>query len=69
MGQVDAADAGGRPHGEALGQRDAHGGRLQKVEELHLLAVLGAGRIAKGGPDAAVLFGDEIVVAQFSAAP
>ncbi len=60
MREVEAADAGAGPHGEGLG--DLHAGVGFDVEQLPdgaLLGVVGAGGIAGGGADAAILFLDE----------
>src|SRR5205809_1076104 len=65
MRKIKAADARAGPHGAAFGQFDA--GVLFGVEQLPerpLLGVVGAGRIAGGGADAAVLFADQILGGQ-----
>ena len=62
VGEVEAADGGGGVHGEALGEPDP--GRFLDVEEVPerpLLGVVGAGGIAGGGADAAVLLVDQVV--------
>ena len=61
--QVVAGDRGARPHRERLGQPDARPRlRLEQVEERPLLGVVGAGRVARGGPDALVALGDQVRV-------
>src|SRR5690606_11880912 len=65
VGEVQAADAGAWPHGERLGDADA--GALLDLEQAPeggFFGVVGAGGVAGGGADAAVLFGDEVVVAE-----
>ena len=65
VGEVEAADARAGPHGERLG--DQHAGVRLDVEqapERALLGVVGAGGIAGGRADAAILFVDELVGAQ-----
>ena len=60
VGEVEAADAGAGPHGEGLG--DLHAGVGLDVEQApdgSLLGVVGAGGVAGGGADAAILFVDE----------
>src|SRR5690349_24993944 len=52
--QVDAADGGCRGHREALGQRQPGTRRVEQLEELRLLAVVRARRIAEGRADSAV---------------
>ena len=62
MGKVKAADAAGRPHRAAFGQLDAgvffH---VQQIPERPLFRVVGTGRIAGGGADAAILFLDQLL--------
>src|SRR5579859_1375028 len=63
MREVPAAHRRRGPHREALGERDARAlRRAQEVEQRALLGVVGAGRVAGRGPDAAVLLRDEVVV-------
>ena len=61
MGKIEARDAGGRVHGVAFGEADA-GGPLgvEQLEERALFGVVGLGRVAGGGADAAVFFGDQV---------
>ena len=54
MGEVQAADARRRRHRGVLGQIDADAPRVEQIEQLELLAVVGARRIAEAGPDAAM---------------
>ena len=61
MRQVEAADAGRRRHRQALGQAHADGCGLQHAEHVALDAVVGAGRVARRGADAAVLLGDQFL--------
>jgi len=59
VGEIEPADAAGREHGEAFGERDP--GVPLGVEELPerpLLSVVGLRWIAGGGADAAVFFAD-----------
>ena len=62
MGEIKAADACAWPHGTALGQRNAgvflH---VQQVPQNPFLSMIRAGGIPGGGPDAAILFADQIV--------
>src|SRR5436309_15472775 len=61
MREIEAADAAGGPHGAAFSELDA--GVLLRVEQLPenpLFGVVGAGGIAGGGPDAAILFFDQL---------
>src|SRR4051794_14658011 len=68
MREVDAADRRGRRHGVGLRQRGAGGGfRPEQVEELPLLGVVRAGRIAECGPDAAEALRDELLPGQLLA--
>ena len=61
--QVVAGDRGARPHRERFGQPDAGPRlRLEQVEQRALLRVVGAGRVARRGPDALVALGDEVGV-------
>ena len=63
MGEVQAADAGRPGASQILGQLDA-GRRLgvEQIEQRPLLRVVGPGRIAGRGADAAILLGDQLVV-------
>jgi hypothetical protein len=54
--QVEAADAGRRRHRQAVGQAHADVAGLQHAEHRALDAVVGAGRVARRGADAAVGF-------------
>ena len=62
MGEIKTADARGRVHREMLGQMDARR-RLgfEQIEKDSLFGVIGTGRIAGGGADAAIFFRDQIV--------
>ena len=65
MGKIKAAHAAGRPHGAAFGQLDA--GLLfhvQQFPERPLFCVVGTGRIAGGGADAAILFLNQLLHGQ-----
>src|SRR6187431_312920 len=65
MGEVVARHRRGRDHGEALGQRDA--GVLpgiEQAEQLGLLAVVGAGGIARRRPDAAIFLARQLLVGE-----
>jgi hypothetical protein len=62
--EVEAADAGRRRHRQALGQAHADLAGLQHLEHVALDAVVGAGRIARRRADAAVLLGDQVLVAE-----
>ena len=61
MGEVEAADRGGRRHREALGERHAGAPGLEQIEERALLTVVRTGRIPKRRTDAAISLGDEVV--------
>ncbi len=68
MREVEAADAGARPHRERLGQQ--HAGLLLDVEqppEGSLLGVIGAGGVAGRRTDAAVLLLDELLLGEILA--
>ena len=65
--EVDAADRRSRRHREALGQLDPNLARAEQVEELRLLAVIGAGRVAERGPDAAEALGQQVVAGELLA--
>ncbi len=63
VGEIEPGDGRAGPHGEALGQLDA--GLVINVHQLPqrpLLGVVGLGRIAGRGADAAILLENEIVV-------
>src|SRR5207249_196684 len=65
MREIETADAAGGPHGAAFSELDA--GDLLRVEQLPenpLFGVIGAGGIAGGGPDAAILFFDQLFETQ-----
>src|SRR5262249_26721015 len=65
MGEVVARHRRRGQHGEALGQR--HAGVLagiEQAEQLRLLAVIGAGGIARRGADAAILLADQVLVGE-----
>ena len=62
MGKIQTADAGGREHGEVLGERDmgvALGG--QQIKQGPFLGMIGAGRVAGGRADAAILLVDQFL--------
>src|SRR5262249_205932 len=73
MGEVEAADAGARPHRVTFSELDA--GVLfdfQQLPKRLVLRVMGTGRVGGGGTDAAVFFVDEIFFAEvlgFAEAP
>src|SRR5487761_1617399 len=61
VGEVESADAGAGPHGERLG--DLHAGvgfYIEQTPERAFFRVIGTGRVPGGGPDAAILFLDEV---------
>ena len=60
MPEVDAADARGRNHRAALRERHADVLGAEQVEELPLLAVVRAGGVPEGGPDAAKALRDQL---------
>ena len=61
MREVEAADRRRREHRQALGELDRELLlAAQQVEEQPLLGVVGAGRVARRGPDAAVLLADQV---------
>ena len=64
VADVEAAHAGGRRHGQALGHRHADFVALHQGEHVVLGAVVGAGGIARGGAYALVLLGNQRLVAQ-----
>src|SRR3954463_344507 len=68
MREVDAADARARHHRERLGERDPDLLGAEQVEELALLGVVGAGRIAERRADAAELLGTQLLRRQLLAA-
>jgi hypothetical protein len=52
-------------HGHAFGEFDTGlGGRIEQIEKDRLLGVVGLGRIARGGADAAIAFFDEVFVGE-----
>ena len=61
MREVDAADARGRRHRERLGEREPGVLRAEEREQLRLLAVVGAGRIAERGPDPAEALREQLL--------
>ena len=64
MREVDPADRGSRHHRVALGQLEPDLARAEQLEELPLLAVVRAGRVAEGGPDAAEPLGEQLLAAE-----
>ena len=62
MTQVDAAHARSGEHRARLGEREPRVLGAQQLEELDLLAVIGAGGIPERRPDAAEALGDELVL-------
>src|SRR5580765_4709515 len=62
VGEVEAADARRGEHSVALGELHAGLRSFEQAEQGALLGVVRTRRIAGRGPDAAVLFGEEIVV-------
>ena len=65
MGEVPAADRGGRVHGHGLREPDAGAALgIENAEQRDLLRVVRASRIARRRPDAAVLLADQLLVGQ-----
>ena len=62
MAEVEAGDARARDHGEALRQLDSGFLGTQELEERSLLGVIGAGRVAERGPDAAITLRDQVLL-------
>src|SRR5690606_21197078 len=63
MGEIEAGDGRTGPHREAFGKVDAGVGfRVEKVEDRAFLGMVGAGGVAGGRTDAAVLFADQLLV-------
>src|SRR5262249_12360985 len=60
--QVDAGHGRRGRDGERLGEREAVRLGAEQLEELRLLRVVRAGRVAEGRPDAAVALGDQLLV-------
>ena len=60
MGEVEAGDARRRQHRQALGQRHADLVAAEGAKEIALDGVVGARRIARRRPDAAIALGDEV---------
>src|SRR5262245_25595085 len=67
VGEIEPAHRRRGHHRGALGQRNPGPRRLQQVEQLVFFAVIRAGGIAKRRTDAAVAFGDQVVVGQLLA--
>src|SRR5207237_9259424 len=61
MCEIEAADAGGWEQGRMSGELDASLRRIEEIEQLELLAVIGAGRISESGTNAPVMLGDHII--------
>src|SRR5579885_2681151 len=64
VGEVEAADRRGRGHRVALGQVDPEPPRPQEVEQLALLAVVGAGRVAERRADAPEPLRDQVLAGE-----
>src|SRR5690348_11528232 len=62
MPEVESADRRSWQHREILGQRDLAGIFPEHIEQDRLQAVVGAGGIAGGRPDALIFFPDELLV-------
>src|SRR5262249_30157999 len=62
--EVHAADARAGGDGVVLGQLEARLARAEQVEELRLLAVVGAGRVAERGPDPEVALADDVLAGE-----
>ena len=62
--QVDSADACRRCHGAALGELHSRALRTEQSEQLALLGVVRAGRVAERRPDAAVALLEQLFVRQ-----
>ena len=60
MSEVEPVDGGARGRGVRLGEPEACLLRAEELEERPLLRVVGAGRVAERGPDAAIPLGDEV---------
>ena len=69
VGEVDAAHAGGGIMAKLSVSVMPAALGVEQVEQLALLGVVGAGGVAEGGADAAVLLVDELVVGERLAAP
>src|ERR1700694_2236497 len=61
VGEVEAGHGGGRRHGSGLGEVHADRTRAEQIEQLVLLRVVRARRIAEGRADAAVLLADQLL--------
>ena len=64
VGEVEARHGGPREHGERFRQFHADLVRVQHAEDIGLYSVLRAGRVTRCRADAAVLFLDQLLVAQ-----
>ena len=65
MREVKAANRGRWIHGIALGQRNSRrASDIEQIEDERLLGMVGLGGITWRGPDAAILFRNEIFLAQ-----
>src|SRR5882672_8183112 len=62
--EVQAADASGRRHRRVLGERESNGARVEEVEQLELLAVIGTRRIPEPRADRPVTFRYDVVGGQ-----
>src|SRR5882672_3859515 len=60
MVEVEAADRGGRRHGIRLGEGHSGPLRIQQLEELRLLAVVGARGVAERGTNAAEVLLEDV---------
>lgn len=66
VGEVETGYGAGRVHRFIFGEGDAGAlGSFEEVEEGILFGMVGRGGIAGSGADAAVLFGDQVLGAQF----
>src|SRR5204862_7995806 len=61
VAEVEPADARSGQRGERLGQLQPGPCRDEEREQLRLLAVVGAGRIAERRPDAAIVLSEQVV--------
>src|SRR5882672_6089446 len=65
VAEIEAAHGGARPHRKALGELDADAALdVEQAEQRLLLGVVGLRRIPRRRPDAAILLGNELDVAQ-----
>src|SRR5262249_52076880 len=64
VAEIESTNRRTGPHGEALGQFHANALALQQPEQRALLGVIGLRRIAGRWADAAIRFGDQLLVAE-----